>query len=413
MQYYTQYINNKPEYEMAGIYADEAITGTSTRKRDGFNRMIEDCDNGKIDYVITKSISRFARNTQDCLKYSRHLKSLGIGIYFEKENINTLDASGELLFTILSSLAQEESRNISENSKWGIRHGFKNGKPLINTTSFMGYDKDENGKLVINKEQAKIVRRIYTRFLEGAPIALICRELRDDKVRGINNGTWACAVVRAMLENEKHCGDLLMQKTYCEDYLSKKQVKNYGEVDQYFVENDHEAIIPKDEWLAVQLELQRREKYRNEVGFLKYYSGLGGFSRKVVCGCCGKIYTRRNADTNGNKKWFCEGKKNPSKDSCKGPLVEEERLNKAFIIAWNTIVQEKDPNILKWDEQIVEGDPLQRLRARQMKMMVEEGNISEVVPEHVMLVLERIVVHSKEHFEVRFLDGTVKNVCVG
>lgn len=157
VSYYTEYINSKEEYEMAGIYADEGISGTSTRRRNEFNRMIEDCEDGKIDLVITKSISRFARNTQDCLSYARKLKNMGIGVFFEKEGINSLDGTGELLFTILSSLAQEESRSISENCKWGIRKGFSDGKLHLNTNRFLGYDKDTNGELVINKDQAATV----------------------------------------------------------------------------------------------------------------------------------------------------------------------------------------------------------------------------------------------------------------
>ncbi len=412
MEYYTQYISNKPDYDLAGIYADEAISGTSTRRREGFNRMIADCDAGKIDFVITKSISRFARNTQDCLSYSRHLKSLGIGIYFEKENINTLEAAGELLFTILSSLAQEESRNISENSKWGIRHGFKNGKPVLNTTCFWGYDKDKNGKLIVNRKEAKIVKRIYQRFIEGQTIGRICRELEEDHIKGIMGGHWAHQVVKSILSNEKYCGDLLMQKTYCEDFLTKKMVKNNGEVDQYFVEDDHEAIIPKDEWKAVQLELKRRDDFKNEVGIIKLAERQGGFSQKVVCSCCGKTYVRRNYGTKGEKAWYCSNKKNNGAHVCNGAFVREESLNAAFKIAWNSIVQEKDIHIQRWDEAIEKGDPLERLRAKQMKMMMDEGMVRIVIPEHVIYVLERIIVRDKYVFEVRFLDGTVKNVSV-
>ena len=182
VDYYTKYINDHENYEMAGIYADEGISGTNTKKREQFKRMIADCEKGKIDLVITKSISRFARNTQDCMMYSRKLKNLGIGIIFEKENINTLDSTGELLFTILSSLAQDESRNISENCKWGIRTKFKNGEMHLNTFKFLGYDKDENGKLVINKEQAKTVRRIYRDFLIGINPAQIAKELNTEGV---------------------------------------------------------------------------------------------------------------------------------------------------------------------------------------------------------------------------------------
>ena len=184
VSYYTEYINSKEEYEMAGIYADEGISGTSTRRRNEFNRMIEDCEDGKIDLVITKSISRFARNTQDCLSYARKLKNMGIGVFFEKEGINSLDGTGELLFTILSSLAQEESRSISENCKWGIRKGFSDGKLHLNTNRFLGYDKDTNGELVINKDQAATVRRIYEEFMNGINPDIISMRLNEGKLNG-------------------------------------------------------------------------------------------------------------------------------------------------------------------------------------------------------------------------------------
>lgn len=191
--------------------------------------MIADCEDGKIDLVITKSISRFARNTQDCLAYSRKLKNFGIGIIFEKENINTLDSTGELLFTILSSLAQDESRNISENCKWGIRTKFKNGEMHLNTFKFLGYDKDENGKLVINKKQAKTVRRIYRDFLIGINPAQIAKELTEEKVPGCNGQTkWYPSTIVGILKQEKHMGDALLQKTYTADFLTKRQVKITG-----------------------------------------------------------------------------------------------------------------------------------------------------------------------------------------
>lgn len=184
VDYYTKYISDHENYQLAGIYADGGTSGTSTKKREQFRKMIADCEQGKIDMVITKSISRFARNTQDCLMYSRKLKNLGIGIVFEKEHINTLDSTGELLFTILSSLAQDESRNISENCKWGIRSKFKNGEMHINTNTFLGYDKDEDGKLVINPEQAVTIERIYNEFLWGNNPQTIAKGLEDDGVAG-------------------------------------------------------------------------------------------------------------------------------------------------------------------------------------------------------------------------------------
>ncbi|GIW57293.1 MAG: hypothetical protein KatS3mg083_238 [Candidatus Dojkabacteria bacterium] len=215
VNYYTNYINGHPDYECAGIYADEGISGTNTKKREQFNKMIEDCKAGKIDMIITKSISRFARNTLDTLNYVRQLKELGIGVIFEKENINTLDSKGEVLLTILSSLAQDESRSISENSTWGIRRRFEQGKLHINYTKFLGYDKDEEGNLVINEKQAKIVRRIYKDYLDGKGPNRIDRELEEEGVPNWNGKPkWYESSIRKILSNEKYKGDELLQKTY-------------------------------------------------------------------------------------------------------------------------------------------------------------------------------------------------------
>lgn len=413
MEYYTRYVNKYEKYELAGIYADEGITATNTKKRDGFNRMIKDCEEGKIDMVITKSISRFARNTQDCLHYSRKLKGLRIPIIFEKEGINTMDASGELLFTILSSLAQEESRNISENCKWAIRHNFQKGKPTINTKLFMGYDKDEKGKLIVNKEQAKIVKRIYKLFEEGYNCNQISNILKREGVKGTKADTWPSSAINAMLQNEKYCGDTLMQKTYTVDFLSKKKVKNHGEVDQYFMENSHEAIIPKDEWQAVQMEFERREAYRQEIGLYAFGNNSSPFSGRFICSHCGKHYRRCGWSHNGKKFWTCASKKSKGSSACQADNIMEESIFTAFRVAWNGMVANKDKLTEKWNEQIKSGTPLERLRAKQMKMLIEDGPIQMVVPEHVILVLERMIAYDKMHFEVRFLDGTVKQICIG
>lgn len=243
VNYYTNFITNHPDYEMAGIYADEGISGTNTKKREQFNKMIEDCKAGKIDVVITKSISRFARNTLDCLNYVRLLKDLGIGVIFEKENINSLDSKGEVLLTILSSLAQDESRSISENSTWGIRRRFEQGKVQVNQTKFLGYDKDENGDLIINEKQAKIVRRIYNDYLDGKGPNRIAKDFEKEKVpKWDGTYKWYESSIRKMLSNEKYKGDALLQKTYTVDFLSKKRAENDGEVPQYYVENSHPAI---------------------------------------------------------------------------------------------------------------------------------------------------------------------------
>lgn len=217
VNYYTNYISENPLYEYAGTYADEGISGTNTKKRDEFNRMIADCRAGKIDMIITKSISRFARNTLDCLNYVRELKDLGIGIIFEKENINTLDAKGEVLLTILSSLAQDESRSISENCTWGIRRRFETGKHKMSTKRFLGYDTDETGKLVINRTQEPIVVRLYQEFLDGKTTDYIKRIFEREGVKNWDGGTkWQSTTLMSMLENEKYKGDALLQKSYDE-----------------------------------------------------------------------------------------------------------------------------------------------------------------------------------------------------
>lgn len=203
VSYYTNFISNNPQYELAGIYADEGISGTNTKKRKNFNRMIDDCEAGKIDRIIVKTISRFARNTLDCLNYVRRLKELGIGVTFEKEAIDTLDAKGEVLLTILSSLAQDESRSISENSTWGIRKRFEQGKFSVNTRKFMGYDSDENGNLIVNEEQAKTVRLIYEKYLSGRNYFVIARELNEAGIPGWNGKVnWIASTIETMLHNE-------------------------------------------------------------------------------------------------------------------------------------------------------------------------------------------------------------------
>ena len=276
VRFYTESINSNPEYEYAGIYADEGISGTNTKKRDEFNRMIMDCRAGKIDRIITKSISRFARNTLDCLNYVRELKGLGIGVTFEKENIDTLDAKGEVLLTILSSLAQDESRNISENSTWGIRKRFEIGQHTMSTKRFLGYDADENGKLVVNKQQAKIVKRIFIEFLWGKTPDYIKRIFEREGVINWDGGTkWQSTTIGSMLENEKYKGDTLLQKSYTVDFLTKKRVQNEGEVQQYYIEDDHEAIIEPWIWECVQLEMKRRERYLEEHNITRFSQNTG------------------------------------------------------------------------------------------------------------------------------------------
>ena len=229
------------------------------RKRDEFNRLLQDCENGKIDLVLTKSISRFARNTADLLNAVRLLRTKEIAVYFEKEHINTLDDTGEMLVTILASQAQEESRNLSENTRWGIARRFENGTPMVNHNRFMGYTKNEDGELVIVPEEAEVVRLIFRLYLEGMSISGICRHLENEGILTVTGRKkWNEGTVNKMLSNEKYMGDALLQKTYTADFLTKKRLKNNGEVRQYYIKNDHDAIIPQELYYAVQLEKKRR-----------------------------------------------------------------------------------------------------------------------------------------------------------
>ena len=259
VEHYTEYIKKNPEWEFAGIYADDGISGTNTKKREEFNRMIEACKTGEIDMIITKSISRFARNTLDCLKYIRMLKDKNIPVFFEKESINTMDAKGEVLLTIMASLAQQESQSLSQNVKMGLQFRYQNGQVQVNHNHFLGYTKDREGNLVIDPEQAEVVKRIYREYLEGSSMDKIAKGLEKDGIlTGAGKKKWWTSTINKILRNEKYIGDALLQKTYTTDFLNKTRVKNNGIVPQYYVENNHEAIIPKDIFLRVQEELVRR-----------------------------------------------------------------------------------------------------------------------------------------------------------
>ena len=259
VDYYTNKINSNPNWTSAGIFADDGKSATQTNKRDDFNAMIEACLSGKIDLILTKSISRFARNTVDALQNIRKLKEKNIPIIFEKEGINTMESGGELLITILSSQAQEESRNISENTRWGVTRKFEKGIIQVNHKKFLGYTKDDNGNLVIVPKEAVIVKRIFREYLEGKSLIKIAQGLERDGIKTVTGlDHWHPGTLDKMLSNEKFCGDALMQKTYTMDFLTKKKVKNDGYVRKYYIEDNHEAIIPKEIFHQVQEEKLRR-----------------------------------------------------------------------------------------------------------------------------------------------------------
>ena len=341
--HYTSYINGNPEWEMVEVYADNGLSGTRTAKREAFNRMIADCEAGRIDMIITKSISRFARNTVDCLKYTRKLKELNIAVFFEKENINTLDAKGEVLMTIMAALAQQESESLSANVRLGIQFRNQQGKVQINHNWFLGYTKDESGKLVIVPEEAEVVRRIYREYLEGASFVKIRRGLEADGIlNGAKHARWHETNIKQILTNEKYIGDALLQRTYTVSVLDKKRSVNDGAMPKYYVEGCHEAIIDRETFLLVQEEIARRSSlYKG--GKKRMYSSKYALSGNVVCGHCGNIY-RRVVWSVGNEKpvvWRCVSRLTTGQE-CSARTVPEEDLHAAIASAVNMAYGNRD-----------------------------------------------------------------------
>jgi len=421
VSYYTTYIEKHEDYDLGGIYADEGFYGTNTKKREQFNKMIDDCKAGKIDMIITKSISRFARNTLDCLNFVRLLKDLGIGVIFEKENICTLDNKGEVLLSILSSLAQDESRSISENSTWDIRRRFEQGKVSLNHTKFMGYDKDEDGNLIINEKQAKVVRRIYADFLDGKGPNRITRELADDGVQNWNGkAKWYESSIRSMLSNEKFKGDALLQKSYTVDFLSKKRVENNGEIPQYYVEENHPAIIGKEMWEAVQLETLRRRAYveKYSVGKLDYALADNPFSGRVICGCCGSTFGRKVWNSTDEKLrriiWRCNAKYEvKGKVGCESGHIDDAVLYKAFVSAFNMMIENNDYFLEKW-HQVGNENVLQKYKVVEfIKIISKAAFIEEFDIDIYFKIIEKMIVLEGNKIIVFLLDGTEIECNVG
>jgi DNA invertase Pin-like site-specific DNA recombinase len=344
--YYTQKIEENPNWEMAGIYADRGITGTSLKKRTEFNKMIAACKRGRIDLILTKSLSRFARNTVDCLDTVRMLKGNGIGVIFEKENINTLTETSEFLITLFSGFAQAESESISKNVVWGIQKSREAGKVPFQYKKMLGYRKGEDGQPEIVPEEAETVKRIYRRYLDGCSLGQIKLELEADHVptaEGIQG--WSYQVLRNILSNERYIGDALLQKTYITDCISKTVRKNEGERPMVYVENNHPAIIPKGVFYQVREEMTRRTSKRKVMQKsakteLGKYSAKYALSELLVCGECGTPYKRCTWARNGKKRivWRCVSRLEFGKKYChNSPTLDEEKLHRAILEAINEI----------------------------------------------------------------------------
>ncbi len=449
--YYEKYIKDRPEYIFAGIYADEGISGTDLKKREAFNRLMQDARDGHLDMIITKSLSRFGRNTLDCLKCLRELKSLNVDVFFEKENIHSMTSQGELLITLLSAVAQTESQELSENIKWGIRRKYERGHvQSIPSGKFLGYDKDEDGSLIINEEQAAIVRRIYQEFLDGYGTFQIARRLTAENVPMAHGGKERCAShILKVLTNEKMKGDTKCQKTYNADYLTKKRVKNKGELPQFYYENTHPAIIDKGTWELVRLELERRKRYCRDHHISTYHrsSEKHPLSARIICSTCGCTYMLKGSKRKGEegkKYWRCSsfrGKRGAeiegrmftplsrytkpvtdrhSRYRAKHRKLPQERPmlctdiripagepELAFVKAWNRLVDEKEVYLQEL-EQIAKGeDLLKAYRARELTRLVEQVGHIDVLPYDLMLkTLDHILIGIDAKPEVTFMAGT-------
>ena len=339
IDYYTNYIKRNPNWDFVRVYTDEGISGTDTRHRTGFNEMVTDALDGKIDLIVTKSVSRFARNTVDSLTTIRKLKEHGVEVFFEKEAIWTFDGKGELLLTIMSSLAQEESRSISENVTWGRRKQFADGKISLPYSHFLGYRRGADDLPEIVPEEAEIVRRIYSEYMAGGTYYTIAAGLTADAVPTPGGKhLWRATTVASILQNEKYRGSATLQKSFTVDFLTKTRKKNEGEIPRYYVENSHSAIIAPGEWEAVQSEIRRRK----DIG--RQYSAQSCFSTRLICGDCGGFY--------GSKVWHSNSKyrkivmqcncKFKGDSVCATPSLEENELKSRFLAVWNGLFMKKD-----------------------------------------------------------------------
>lgn len=398
--YYTQKIEENPDWELAGIFADKGLSGTSLKKRDNFNKMIAACKRGRIDTILTKSLSRFARNTVDCLETVRMLRARGIGVIFEKENINTLTESNEFLVTLFSGFAQAESESLSGNIVRGKMMSMQAGNVPFQYKKLLGYREGEDGKPEIDPEEAKTVRRIYRRYLDGCSLSQIQRELEADHVptaQGVQR--WSYQIIHNILTNERYIGDALLGKTYVLDCISKEVRKNNGERPQYYVENNHPAIIPREWFQRVKEEMTRRASKRKVMQRhgkteLGKYSAKYALSEFLVCGECGTPYKRCTWARNGKKRivWRCVSRLEFGTKYCHGsPTLDEEKLHQAILEALNEFAQTNSEvkedmlnfTRLVWAGQEVDGASLISLKQRLGDITAEQALLLDRVLENM------------------------------
>jgi len=354
MKVYSEMITAKKEWQFAGLYADEGISGTRADKRPEFNRMINDCLSGKIDYIITKSVSRFARNTVDCLDTVRMLKNRGIGVYFEEQNIDTLKSDSELYLVIYAGFAQSESESISKNITWSYRKNFEDGKAIFIYKKLLGFRKGEDGQPEIVPLEAEIVKRIYNMFLSGQPVEMISKTLRAENIEVPGkNFTFSKSMIMAVLRNEKYCGDCILQKSVTIDCISKTRKANEGEAPMYIVENNHPAIISREVFNRTQEELSRRnviapKSQKTSITATGKYSRYA-LTEVLKCAECGTRYRRCTWTSHGKRRyvWRCISRLDYGKKYCRDSItVHEPALHAAIVRALNRFNAENEATYL-------------------------------------------------------------------
>ncbi len=443
LNYYSKLFENDENRQLYRIYADEGISGTQTAKRVEFLQMIADCEKGLIDYVITKSISRFGRNTVDSLVYTRKLRELGIDVYFEKEEIHSINPEGELMLAILSTLAETESVNISEAVKWGVRRCYEKGKvESLTLGKFYGYYK-KGKEIVVIEDEAKVVRRIYKSFLDGYSIYEIARKLTEEGIpTDTGNDIWGETTLKKILRNEKYKGDCLFQKTFIADPITHKRTRNDGQLNKYYAEDCIPPIIDRDLWELVNLEFDRQVEFRKKHKIARYHASKHDFplACRIICSVCGRTYQvlqHKIKSKNGERYWRCTSfhhkqwteipdllftprekplRKEPGQRKrkyytrilpqprimrCTDIEIPEEAPYKAFITTWNKLVEE--PQIL--ENHIPQG-VLEEYRFKELKRLIKEhGKINSVELDFIQPVLESIVVNLDGSFNIHFLAG--------
>ena len=347
-RYFREYIQRQPDWELQGIYADEGFSGTSTNKRVEFNKMLHAAELGQIDLIVTKEVSRFTRNTVDALQITRDLRRRGVGVLFLNDSLDTRTNDGELRLTIMSSVAQDESRKTSERSKWGQTRSMEKG--VVFGGSLLGYNVI-GGKMTVNPEGAEVVRLIFHKYLqERKGCSTIARELREAGILSSKgNCLWSSATVTKILKNEKYCGDVLMQKTFRQDFINRKAIKNTGQLPMYLIENHHEGIVSREKYDAVQAEMARRNAAKspskNAVTGMASYASKYALSERLVCGECGTLYRRCTWTRNGEKRvvWRCVSRLDYGKKYChNSPTLDEAPLQQAILAALNTAMADKN-----------------------------------------------------------------------